>query len=130
VTAVDASPEMLELARHRVGNDPRVRFVLADLFAWRPEGRYDVVFFGFWIDDTSESDVPPRASASSSSVAPNRSCPARPRAPRAPGSGCATEGGGTQNTTGDVLPRPVRGRFHTADRPAPDAVSGKRGPEW
>ena len=49
VTAVDASPEMLELAAHRVGDDPRVRFVLADLFAWRPERRYDVVFFGFWI---------------------------------------------------------------------------------
>jgi len=49
VTAVDASPEMLKLAAHRVGNDPRVRFVLADLFSWRPERRYDVVFFGFWI---------------------------------------------------------------------------------
>ena len=49
VTAVDVSPEMLELAGHRVGNDPRVRFVVADLFTWRPERRYDVVFFGFWI---------------------------------------------------------------------------------
>jgi demethylmenaquinone methyltransferase/2-methoxy-6-polyprenyl-1,4-benzoquinol methylase len=49
VTAVDASPEMLELAAHRVGDNPRVRFVLADLFAWRPERRYDIVFFGFWI---------------------------------------------------------------------------------
>ena len=49
VTAVDFSPEMLELARRRVGNDPRVRFVVADLFTWRPDRRYDVVFFGFWI---------------------------------------------------------------------------------
>lgn len=49
VTAVDASPEMLDLAAQRVANDPRVRFVLADLFAWRPERHYDVVFFGFWI---------------------------------------------------------------------------------
>lgn len=48
VTAVDASPEMLAIARERVGDD-RVRFVLADLFAWRPDQRYDVVFFGFWL---------------------------------------------------------------------------------
>jgi O-methyltransferase involved in polyketide biosynthesis len=31
-----------------------VRFVQADLFAWRPDRRYDVVFFGFWL-----SHVPP-----------------------------------------------------------------------
>lgn len=49
VTAVDASPEMLALARERVAGDERVRFVLADVFAWRPERRYDVVFFGFWL---------------------------------------------------------------------------------
>ena len=49
VTAVDASPEMLALAHERVGDDDRVRFVCADLFTWRPERRYDVVFFGFWL---------------------------------------------------------------------------------
>jgi demethylmenaquinone methyltransferase/2-methoxy-6-polyprenyl-1,4-benzoquinol methylase len=49
VTAVDAAPEMLAIARERVGDDDRVRFVLADLFAWRPDRRYDVVFFGFWL---------------------------------------------------------------------------------
>lgn len=48
VTAVDAAPEMLRIARDRVG-DNRVRFVLADLFGWRPDRRYDVVFFGFWL---------------------------------------------------------------------------------
>ena len=48
VTAVDASPEMLAIAWERVGDD-RVRFVLADLFEWRPDRRYDVVFFGFWL---------------------------------------------------------------------------------
>ncbi|MGH3348764.1 MAG: class I SAM-dependent methyltransferase [Nocardioides sp.] len=48
VTAVDASPEMLSIARERVADD-RVRFVLADLFEWRPDRRYDVVFFGFWL---------------------------------------------------------------------------------
>jgi SAM-dependent methyltransferase len=49
VTAVDAAPEMLAEARGRVGADDRVRFVQADLFAYRPERRYDVVFFGFWL---------------------------------------------------------------------------------
>jgi SAM-dependent methyltransferase len=48
VTAVDASPEMLAIAAARVGND-RVRFIQADLFTWRPDRRYDVVFFGFWL---------------------------------------------------------------------------------
>ena len=48
VTAVDASPEMLARAKARVGED-RVRFIQADLFAWTPDRRYDVVFFGFWI---------------------------------------------------------------------------------
>jgi 2-polyprenyl-3-methyl-5-hydroxy-6-metoxy-1,4-benzoquinol methylase len=53
VTAVDASPEMLAIAATRAGSE-RVRFIQADLFAWEPDRRYDVVFFGFWL-----SHVPP-----------------------------------------------------------------------
>ncbi|PSK98807.1 methyltransferase family protein [Murinocardiopsis flavida] len=50
VTAVDASPEMQAWARQRVAADlGRVRFVLADLFTWEPDRRYDGVFMGFWI---------------------------------------------------------------------------------
>jgi SAM-dependent methyltransferase len=49
VTAVDAAPEMLAIAAERVGEQARVRFVCADLFEWRPDRRYDVVFFGFWL---------------------------------------------------------------------------------
>jgi demethylmenaquinone methyltransferase/2-methoxy-6-polyprenyl-1,4-benzoquinol methylase len=26
-----------------------VRFIQTDLFSWRPDRRYDVVFFGFWL---------------------------------------------------------------------------------
>ncbi|MFI9167967.1 class I SAM-dependent methyltransferase [Streptomyces lincolnensis] len=53
VTAVDAAPETLALARARTAS-PAVRFVRADLFAWRPPRRYDTVFFAFWL-----SHVPP-----------------------------------------------------------------------
>jgi demethylmenaquinone methyltransferase/2-methoxy-6-polyprenyl-1,4-benzoquinol methylase len=48
VTAVDASPEMLGIASARVVSK-RVRFVEANIFDWRPDRRYDVVFFGFWL---------------------------------------------------------------------------------
>ena len=48
VTAVDASPEMIEINRAKVANN-RVSYVLADLFSWRAERVYDAVFFGFWI---------------------------------------------------------------------------------
>jgi 2-polyprenyl-3-methyl-5-hydroxy-6-metoxy-1,4-benzoquinol methylase len=48
VTAVDASPEMIEINRAKVASE-RVSYVLADLFSWRPERVYDAVFFGFWI---------------------------------------------------------------------------------
>ena len=53
ITAVDASPEVLKLNRDRL-RDERVRFVRADMFGWRPDVAYDVVFFGFWL-----SHVPP-----------------------------------------------------------------------
>ena len=49
LTAVDGAAEMLARARARVGDDARVRFVQADLFTYRPDRRYDVVFFGFWL---------------------------------------------------------------------------------
>ncbi len=54
VTAVDGAPEMLALAQARVGPTPGVRFVEADLFSWRPDRRYDAVWFGFWISHVPE----------------------------------------------------------------------------
>jgi demethylmenaquinone methyltransferase/2-methoxy-6-polyprenyl-1,4-benzoquinol methylase len=53
LTAVDISPEMLDLARDRL-TGKEVEFVQADVFDWRPEASFDVVFFSFWI-----SHVPP-----------------------------------------------------------------------
>jgi SAM-dependent methyltransferase len=53
VTAVDAAPEMLALARQRARGLP-VEFIQADMFAWQPPRRYDTVFFAFWL-----THVPP-----------------------------------------------------------------------
>jgi demethylmenaquinone methyltransferase/2-methoxy-6-polyprenyl-1,4-benzoquinol methylase len=54
VTAVDASPETLAICRRRVAA-PHVSLVQADLFAWHPGERYDLVFFSAWL-----SHVPPQ----------------------------------------------------------------------
>jgi SAM-dependent methyltransferase len=54
VTALDASTEMHELSRAKIGDDPRVRRVTADVFSWNPDVQYDVVFFANWL-----SHVPP-----------------------------------------------------------------------
>ena len=48
LTAVDASPEVIELNRVRVG-DPTVEYVRADIFDLSLPERYDACFFGFWL---------------------------------------------------------------------------------
>jgi SAM-dependent methyltransferase len=53
VTAVDAAPEVLALARQRVRDLP-VQLIQADVFGWQPPRRYDTVFFAFWL-----THVPP-----------------------------------------------------------------------
>ncbi len=52
LTAIDASPEALEIARRRC--PASVRFVCADILRWVPDRRYQLIFFGFWL-----SHVPP-----------------------------------------------------------------------
>ncbi len=56
ITAVDSSPEVIEINRQRLGmaHAAKVEYVQADLFAWQPASQYDVVFFSFWL-----SHVPP-----------------------------------------------------------------------
>jgi SAM-dependent methyltransferase len=54
VTAVDASPEAIELA-HAGLNDPKVNYVQADLFGWEPPASYDVCFFSFWLSHVPET---------------------------------------------------------------------------
>src|SRR5690348_6442412 len=53
ITAIDAAPEMLEIARRKLGHTP-VEYQQADLFQWEPLQEYDLVFFAFWL-----SHVPP-----------------------------------------------------------------------
>ncbi len=53
LTALDAAPETLRINAGKTA-DPRVRYVVSDVFALRPEPAWDVVFFGAWL-----SHVPP-----------------------------------------------------------------------
>ncbi len=52
MTVVDASPEAVAIARSKVAGG--VSWLHHDIFSFRPERRYDTVFFGFWL-----SHVPP-----------------------------------------------------------------------
>lgn len=49
VTALDSSPEVIELAKERTRDDRRVRFVVANVFEWEPPEQYDVVYFRAWL---------------------------------------------------------------------------------
>ncbi len=48
VTAIDAAPEALAIARDRVPS-PNVSFEVADIFSWGPDARFDVIFFSAWL---------------------------------------------------------------------------------
>jgi len=49
VTAVDASPEVIELNRERLVGAP-VSYLVADVFDWQaPAASYDVVVFTYWL---------------------------------------------------------------------------------
>lgn len=52
LVAVDASLQTLEVNRRRVEGE--VEYVVADLFAWEPEERFDLVFFSFWLSHVPE----------------------------------------------------------------------------
>jgi demethylmenaquinone methyltransferase/2-methoxy-6-polyprenyl-1,4-benzoquinol methylase len=54
LTVIDARPETLALNRERVRRDD-VSYVVADLFDWRTERTYDVVFFSFWLSHVPRS---------------------------------------------------------------------------
>jgi 2-polyprenyl-3-methyl-5-hydroxy-6-metoxy-1,4-benzoquinol methylase len=48
VTAIDAAPEVVAIARDRV-RSAKVRFEVADVFSWDPDTRFDVIFFSAWL---------------------------------------------------------------------------------
>ena len=54
VTAIDAAPEMIALARQRV-TARTVTFVTADVLAWAPPRRFDTIFFAFWLSHVPAS---------------------------------------------------------------------------
>lgn len=54
VTAVDAAPEALAIARDRV-RSANVRFEVADVFSWNPGTRFDVIFFSAWLSHVPDS---------------------------------------------------------------------------
>ena len=50
ITAVDASPEALDINRAKLAKvRVPVEYVVADLFEWEPPRLYDVAFFSFWL---------------------------------------------------------------------------------
>jgi SAM-dependent methyltransferase len=54
VTAVDAAPEVIAVARERV-NAATVTFEVADIFGWRTQDSFDVVFFAAWLSHVPAS---------------------------------------------------------------------------
>lgn len=48
ITALDSSPEMIELHRRKL-RDPRIHYITTNLFEWIPETQFDVVMFTFWL---------------------------------------------------------------------------------
>jgi 2-polyprenyl-3-methyl-5-hydroxy-6-metoxy-1,4-benzoquinol methylase len=54
VTAIDAAPEVVEIARERV-RSANVRFEVVDVFSWQPDGRFDVIFFSAWLSHVPTS---------------------------------------------------------------------------
>lgn len=53
LTALDGAPEVLAVHAAKLGSE-KVSHVEADVFRWKPERKFDVVFFSFWL-----SHVPP-----------------------------------------------------------------------
>lgn len=48
LTVLDSSSEALAINRQRL-NRADVTYLMADIFGWEPQRRYDTVFFSFWI---------------------------------------------------------------------------------
>jgi 2-polyprenyl-3-methyl-5-hydroxy-6-metoxy-1,4-benzoquinol methylase len=49
ITAIDSSPEMIELNRQRLIGKKNIRYVQTNIFDWKPDRQYDNIFFSFWL---------------------------------------------------------------------------------
>lgn len=56
ITAIDAAPEMLAIARQKLGN-AHVSYQQADVFQWEPRQEYDLVFFANWLSHVLPKDL-------------------------------------------------------------------------
>jgi len=54
VTAIDAVPEVVEIARHRV-QAANVTFEVAEVFSWSTSVRFDTIFFAAWLSHVPAS---------------------------------------------------------------------------
>lgn len=57
ITAIDASQEMIEINRHKLNNPNNVEYQQLDLFSWKPDTQYDLVFFSFWLSHIPHTEV-------------------------------------------------------------------------
>ena len=57
VTALDSSPEMHERSSSRLMGNPKVRYVVADIYDWVPDMTYDAVTFSFWLSHVPGSKL-------------------------------------------------------------------------
>jgi ubiquinone/menaquinone biosynthesis C-methylase UbiE len=89
ILAVDASPEMLALNHAKVA-DGRVRYQLADLFAWEADAPVDLAFAAFWFSHVPTERLPSMLATVRRAVRPGGqlciidepdTSPARPAAP-------------------------------------------------
>jgi trans-aconitate methyltransferase len=68
LTAIDAAPEALAIARARC--PASVHFEVADLFAWQPQQRYDTVFAGFFLSHVPSARLESFFSTIAAALAP------------------------------------------------------------
>jgi trans-aconitate methyltransferase len=54
VSAIDAAPEMIAIAREAV-DAPNVSFTVADVFSWTTSAQFDVIFFSAWLSHVPTS---------------------------------------------------------------------------
>ena len=70
VTALDSSAEMHERSRSRLAGNPKVKYIIADIYDWIPDKEYDSVTFSFWLSHVPGSKLDEFASKVSDSLKP------------------------------------------------------------